>query len=111
LWICILLTGSKRKLPESEESIAWWQVADDLLTADLDDAITTVIDDIRSGNHPEALRRGIALEKLKEKQIAHCDLHRKEQIKNINQLFEYEIEDAKALFDVRNSHYLIVTDK
>lgn len=59
-----------------------------------------LIEQIHSGLHGELERRSVALQKAKDKKVASCDRQRKLQIRNINQLFEYEIEDANAIYEV-----------
>ena len=59
-----------------------------------------LIEKIRSGLHAELERRATALQKARDRKIASCDRHRKLQIRNINQIYEYEVEDANAIFRV-----------
>ena len=96
--------GTKRKQAE-EDSASWVQIGD-LLNVDIETEMNGLIQEIRNGSHPELLRRGVSLQQLREKQIASCERHRKEQIKNINQLYDYEVEDANALFEVCFAKYL-----
>jgi hypothetical protein len=65
----------------------------------LDDLISDQISCIRAGKNNDLLQRVVHLEKAKEKQIAAADRHRKAQIKNINQLYDFEVADAQALFE------------
>ena len=64
------------------------------LDADLEEAVSR----IRAGSYSELLRQSESLTRVKEKKIAAADKHRKLQIKNINDLFEYEVLDATARF-------------
>lgn len=103
----IFVVGNKRKLSHSsdvssssnlKETIAL--VESDILESHVDEVIDNYIHNIRNGNNPDLNRRAAALDKLKEKHIASADRHRKLQIKNINQLYEFEVEDAEALYAV-----------
>lgn len=67
---------------------------------DIDDKYDNLKKLILEGSHDEILRRSLALEKAKELRIAAADKHRKLQIKNINELYEYEVEDASAIYKV-----------
>jgi hypothetical protein len=64
------------------------------LDADLEEAVSR----IRAGSYSELLRQSESLNRVKEKKIAAADKHRKLQIKNINDLYEYEVLDATARF-------------
>ena len=59
-----------------------------------------LITQIRNGLHGELERRSTSLQKAKDRRIASCDRHRKMQIKNVNQMFEYEVEDANSIYKV-----------
>ncbi len=96
--VFMFFAGSKRKLQDD----SWLSVSEEVLNGDLDAHFASLIEQVQTGNHVELRRRNVALERLKEKHIAACDRHRREQIKNINQLYEYEIEDAKAQYQVTN---------
>ncbi len=76
-------------------------MSEEILSGDVDAYFSSIVEQIQTGQHPELRRRNVPLERMKEKHIAACDRHRKEQIKNINQMYEYEIEDAKAQHQVR----------
>lgn len=79
------------------------------ITTDIDENINAAIDkeiekeiaEIKAGRHPNLLQATESLEHAKEKKIHAADRHRKMQIKNINALYEYEVEDANALYKVR----------
>jgi hypothetical protein len=49
-----------------------------------------------------------SLQNIKEKKIAAADRHRKLQIKNINELYEYEVQDAEAFFQVNIYIYIYI---
>lgn len=66
----------------------------------VDREIEIEISAIKDGSHPCLLRNYEALQRAKDKKIAEADRIRKLQIKNIHQLYEYEVEDANALFNV-----------
>ena len=63
---------------------------------DLQDAILAV----KEGSHGEVSKRSNNLLRTKDKRIATADRHRKLQIKNINELYDYEVQDSEALFQV-----------
>jgi hypothetical protein len=74
---------------------------DSSITQSIEREIEQAISDIKSGKHPELQQNLEALERVKQKKIEASDRHRKMQIKNINALFDYEVEDANALYKVR----------
>jgi hypothetical protein len=74
---------------------------DSAITQSIEREIEQAISDIKSGKHPELQQNLEALERVKQKKIEASDRHRKMQIKNINALFDYEVEDANALYKVR----------
>jgi len=53
---------------------------------------------VRNGTYQELARLAEGLARIKEKKIAAADKHRKLQIKNINDLYEYEVSDASARY-------------
>jgi len=53
---------------------------------------------VRNGTYQELARLAEGLTRIKEKKIAAADKHRKLQIKNINDLYEYEVSDASARY-------------
>lgn len=59
-----------------------------------------LIAQVKNGLHAELERRSIALQKARDRRIVSCDKHRRAQIRNINQLYEYEVEDANAIYKV-----------
>ncbi len=79
---------------------------DDILNVDVDVEVDSAIFKVKQGSHSELLLRAQALEHEKGKQIAAADRHRQLQIANINQLYEYEVEDANALYNV-STHSLL----
>jgi hypothetical protein len=66
------------------------------MSRDLDAYLEEAVLRIRTGSYAELLRQSESLNRVKEKKIAAADKHRKLQIKNINDLFEYEVLDATA---------------
>ena len=65
---------------------------------DLQEAIFAVKD----GTHAEVAKRSNNLLRIKDKRVATADRHRKLQIKNINELYDYEVQDSEALFQVQS---------
>ena len=53
---------------------------------------------IRAGNSTELLRRGESLQNAKRRKIESADAHRKMQIRNINELYDWEIAEAEAKY-------------
>ncbi len=49
-------------------------------------------------SHTEISKRMVVFNKVKEKKIAAADRHRKLQIRNINELYEYEVQETEAIF-------------
>ncbi len=72
----------------------------DEFTQAIDEEIDDAIAKVRQGTHAELEKRAEALHRAKENKMAAADRHRKMQIKNINLLYEYELEDAGALYNV-----------
>lgn len=83
---------------------------EDLYKLDIENTIAKAIDDVKNGSFSELQKRSLALDRMKEKQIAAADRHRKQQILNINQMFEYEVEDAKAIYNVSIYLFIIWND-
>jgi hypothetical protein len=77
---------------------------DENMTQLIDREIEREIAAIKSGTHPNLLQSATALEHAKQKKIDASDRHRKAQIKNINALYEYEVEDATSLYNVSCLH-------
>lgn len=65
---------------------------------DVEHELERSIADVTKGHHPEICKRSNSLLKIKEKKIMASDRHRKLQIKNINELHDYEVQDAEALY-------------
>ena len=101
-FLCI--AGSKRKAAFAPTN----EVDGDGASTGFDDSIVNTVEreiereisEIRSGKHPSMVQNVEALERAKQKKIDAADRHRKMQIKNINALFDYEVEDAGALYNV-----------
>lgn len=72
--------------------------ADDSINLAIDREIEREIAEIKAGRHPNLTESLESLARAKEKKIDAADRHRKMQINNINALYEYEVEDANALF-------------
>jgi len=66
--------------------------------ATIDGEFNAAVAKIRDGSYRELTRLSEGLNRIKEKKIAAADKHRKLQIKNINDLYEYEISDATARY-------------
>jgi hypothetical protein len=58
------------------------------------------IDQVRTGTHIDIARKKEQLGSDMERKIAASDRYRKLQIKNINELYDFEIEEAKTRFEV-----------
>jgi hypothetical protein len=63
---------------------------------DNDINIDQIIDDIKNGKSIEMMKRATALLRIKERTIAAADRHKKLQMKNISELYDYEIADAEG---------------
>lgn len=81
--------SSSTEVPENDEFLS-----------SIDDEIESAIAKVKEGSHVELSKRSDALKRAKENKMATADRHRKMQIKNINLLYEYELEDANALYNV-----------
>lgn len=95
----------KRKLPILSQSEQFqWNFVDlatvDIHSVDVDFVVNKIIDEIRNGTHSSVTHREISLQIRKKKIINAADRHRKFQIVNINHLYEYEVEDANAQYEV-----------
>lgn len=73
---------------------------EDTMVTAIDQEIEREIADIKAGRHPNLVQSIEALEKARQKKIDASDRHRKLQIRNIEALYEYEVEDATALYNV-----------
>ena len=65
-----------------------------------DNNIDQIINDIKTGKSIEMMKRASALMRVKERTIAAADRHKKLQIKNISELYDYEIADAEGILHV-----------
>jgi hypothetical protein len=97
------LPGSKRKTPVSvqeEQQEVPYPAVDDPLALAIDGEITREMQTIKEGTHASLVFSLESLQRANERKVEAADRHRKMQIKNINALYEYEVEDAAALFKV-----------
>uniref|UniRef100_A0A7S3GR95 Uncharacterized protein n=1 Tax=Spumella elongata TaxID=89044 RepID=A0A7S3GR95_9STRA len=94
--------GSKRKAAslQGDDHVAEAAIidGDDTINLAIDREIEREIAEIKAGRHPNLTESLESLARAKEKKIDAADRHRKMQINNINALYEYEVEDANALF-------------
>lgn len=67
---------------------------------DLDTLAEKCISQIKEGTNQYLLDRVQSLIRQRDKRIEASERFRKAQFKNLNQLFEYEIEDANSLYSV-----------
>lgn len=88
--------SSSTEVPDNDEFLS-----------SIDDEIESAIAKIKEGSHIELAKRSDALRRAKESKVATADRHRKMQIKNINLLYEYELEDASALYNVSSQRNLL----
>ena len=65
------------------------------------------LEKIKNGTHEELLRRKLIVDKDIDKKIAAADRFRKLQIKNIHDLYEYEVNVLQAQREVTMPHYTI----
>lgn len=99
--VSLVLSGSKRKLANiAESSVSVPPFDADSFLQSIDAEVDAAIATIKEGTHTELVKRAEALNRAKENKIAAADRHRKMQIKNINAQYEYEVEDAGALYNV-----------
>jgi len=63
-----------------------------------EDSIDDIIEGIKNGKNIEMIKRAQALQRIKERSIAAADRHKKLQIKNISELYDYEVADAEAQY-------------
>ena len=68
--------------------------------ASIEKDLETSIAAVANGSHTEISRRSAALIKARDKKKAASDRHRKLQIKNINELYDFELQEADAIFQV-----------
>ena len=69
-----------------------------ITASSIDADFEAAVGKIRNGSYRELARLSEGLNRVKEKKIAAADKHRKLQIKNINDLYEYEVSDATARY-------------
>lgn len=60
----------------------------------LEESITAVM----NLSHAEVSKRVAVFNKVKDKRVAAADRHRKLQIRNINELYDYEVQETEAIF-------------
>ncbi|KAJ1442954.1 hypothetical protein B484DRAFT_441840 [Ochromonadaceae sp. CCMP2298] len=94
------LSGSKRKTNgvQDEQQEDPYPAVDDHVALTIDSDITREMQTIKDGTHPSLVLSLESLQRANERKVEAADRHRKMQIKNINALYEYEVEDAAALF-------------
>jgi hypothetical protein len=63
-----------------------------------EESIDNIIEDIKNGKNIEMIKRAQALQRIKERTIAAADRHKKLQMKNISELYDYEVADAEAQY-------------
>lgn len=68
--------------------------------------LASELEKIKTGEHPVMLQKRQELLKEMDKKIVIADRHRKQQIKNMNSLYDFEIEDIKAKFKVQCCIYI-----
>ncbi len=99
--VFVLCSGSKRKFVDSLENSSGAEIDDEYLQS-IESDIVNAISKIKDGSHTELQSKAHALNRAKENKMAAADRHRKMQIKNINLQYEYDLEDANALYNVSN---------
>ena len=101
---CRSFVGSKRKAASLQEDEQINEQigtnGDDSINLAIDREIEREIAEIKAGRHPNLTASVESLERAKQRKIEASDRHRKMQMNNINALYEYEVEDAHALFKV-----------
>lgn len=73
---------------------------DDLSQVDLDELLLKSTEQVRKGIHTEFVRRSTVLDIKRERCIAIADRQRKQQIRNINQLYAFEVENTFSEYQV-----------
>ncbi len=92
--------GAKRKFDSDTANSRSDMAENDDTLSGIDGDIDNAVLRVKDGTHLELQKRAESLRKAKENKMASADRHRKMQIKNINLLYEYELEDANALYNV-----------
>jgi len=62
--------------------------------------LTSQLEKVRNGTHEELVRRKSVVEKESDRKIAAADRHRKLQIKNIHDLYDYEVSNLQSAREV-----------
>lgn len=94
---CIFVLGGVKRKGGAAKASAVASVAGSIANVDL----AKQVEKVRSGTHVDFERRKCLLQRELEKQLTSADRFRKLQIKNINELYDFEVEDAKARYEVR----------
>lgn len=53
-----------------------------------------------TGTHPEYIKQVKRIEEVKAKKTSHAQQNRDDQIKNINELYDYELQDINSTYVV-----------
>jgi len=64
----------------------------------VDEQLEIEVARLKDGTHPDLISKTGDLVKAKEKALTAADRHRKLLIKNINELYEFEMQDAEVRF-------------
>lgn len=80
----------------------------DIHEIDVELIVNRMIVEIRSGTHSSLSHREASLQMQKKKIIDAADRHRQYQIVNVNNIFEYEVEDANAQYEVTDSRKILI---
>lgn len=67
------------------------------VTITLEQQLELEISKLKDGTHPDLISKTGDLVKAKEKSLNAADRHRKLLIKNINELYDFEIQDAEVI--------------
>ncbi len=65
-------------------------------------SVSNATDFDESGLHPDILQTVQSLDKVRNKHLATADRFRKLHLQNVQQLYEYEVTEAEAMFKVNS---------
>ncbi|RYG58551.1 hypothetical protein EON64_21200, partial [archaeon] len=72
--------------------------AQNLLELDVDSEVDRAVQRVRQGTHPSLQAQATVLEQERRKLVEAAHRHKEMQMLNVQQLFDYEVQDAQALY-------------
>ena len=86
----------------SSAAAAEHSAAQNLLELDVDGEVDRAVERVRQGTHASLVAQAGVLEQERRKLVEAAQRHKDMQMLNVQQLFDYEVQDAQALYEVRS---------